>query len=433
MSTFAASSSSRLQGSSRARRTRRRVSSRRRCVDGDRARSGTTTTAVASTEGVLAVLACAATFGQVLEENTSIGGRISAPVTAMGTASALATLGALPTASAAYDVVWGWLMPMGVVLALLERRGAMSREDSAESARVLGGFVVGAVGTVVGTLAAWFVVGRALGTEGWKIAACLCASYIGGSVNFAATAQAVDMMSSGGKALLSAGMAADNFAMACYLGVLFAIKTDGPDNVEGESTDGAPHEEHDEVTKSSIIASLAAALLILRASHAIAAMVGQVSFTLGIACLVAPIFSLATSVIVQSMSSVQKNLCSVLRFYGAQSMSGALMLMFFATLGAMADLRSVFTALAGGSMLTFIGILLTVQLLFTLAVGHKIFKLPLWAVLIAANANVGGPATAAAMASAKGWKRAVSPAIVTGIFGYSIATFIGVAVGRAVA
>ena len=105
------------------------------------------------------------------------------------------------------------------------------------------------------------------------------------------------------------------------------------------------------------------------------------------------------------------------------------MLLFFATLGAMVDLRTIFATLLGGAMLPFIAILLTTQLVFTLLVGHKLFKIPLWAVLVAANANVGGPATAAAMAAARGWRQAFAPAVATGIFGYSIATLIGVAIG----
>jgi uncharacterized membrane protein len=38
---------------------------------------------------------------------------------------------------------------------------------------------------------------------------------------------------------------------------------------------------------------------------------------------------------------------------------------------------------------------------------------------------VGGPATAAAMASARGWAAAVQPAIVVGTVGYAIGTPIG--------
>jgi uncharacterized membrane protein len=34
------------------------------------------------------------------------------------------------------------------------------------------------------------------------------------------------------------------------------------------------------------------------------------------------------------------------------------------------------------------------------------------------------------MAAARGWRQAFAPAVATGIFGYSIATLIGVAIGN---
>ena len=41
------------------------------------------------------------------------------------------------------------------------------------------------------------------------------------------------------------------------------------------------------------------------------------------------------------------------------------------------------------------------------------------------NAAVGGPATAAAMAAARGWTRAVQPAVLTGTLGYVVGTPLG--------
>ena len=59
------------------------------------------------------------------------------------------------------------------------------------------------------------------------------------------------------------------------------------------------------------------------------------------------------------------------------------------------------------------------------------YGLPAWAALTASNACVGGPATAAAMASARGWTAAVQPAIVVGSIGYAVGTPIGCLVGQA--
>jgi uncharacterized membrane protein len=58
-------------------------------------------------------------------------------------------------------------------------------------------------------------------------------------------------------------------------------------------------------------------------------------------------------------------------------------------------------------------------------VGGRLLRLPMQAVLIASNANVGGPATAAAMASSKGWSHMIQPAMLTGSLGYAVATGLG--------
>ena len=51
-------------------------------------------------------------------------------------------------------------------------------------------------------------------------------------------------------------------------------------------------------------------------------------------------------------------------------------------------------------------------------------------VLTASNANVGGPATAAAMAASRGWPQMVRPAMLTGSLGYAVGTAIGCAVSQ---
>ena len=77
----------------------------------------------------------------------------------------------------------------------------------------------------------------------------------------------------------------------------------------------------------------------------------------------------------------------------------------------------------------FIGILLVTHLSLLLVTG-RMLRIPMRSLLVASNANVGGPATAAAMASARGWRDLLQPALLTGSFGYAIGTAVGCAVGR---
>lgn len=105
----------------------------------------------------------------------------------MAAAAALSFSGALPTASAAYDTVWSTLMPVGAALLLL---GSPTDASAARAVpHALQAFAVAAAGTVVGTTAAWAAFGHLLGPSGGAVAAALCATYIGGSLNFAAVIQ----------------------------------------------------------------------------------------------------------------------------------------------------------------------------------------------------------------------------------------------------
>ena len=60
----------------------------------------------------------------------------------------------------------------------------------------------------------------------------------------------------------------------------------------------------------------------------------------------------------------------------------------------------------------------------------KLLRLNLEELSLSVNAALGGPVSAAAMAIAKGWKELVLPALLIGIWGYVIGTYLGVVVGN---
>ncbi|MFN2370292.1 MAG: DUF819 family protein, partial [Candidatus Krumholzibacteriia bacterium] len=164
---------------------------------------------------IWAVLLVAAAFGY-WAERTRAGRRLSGCVLTMGFTFALSNLGVIPAADVpAYDIVWGYLVPLAIPLLLLR---ADLRRILREAGPTLIAFTIGGLGTVLGTIVAYKVV--PLGEEGWKLAAVFSATYIGGSMNYAAAAEAVGLRSGD---LLSAGVAADNLVMALYFLVLFTL------------------------------------------------------------------------------------------------------------------------------------------------------------------------------------------------------------------
>jgi uncharacterized membrane protein len=118
-------------------------------------------------------------------------------------------------------------------------------------------------------------------------------------------------------------------------------------------------------------------------------------------------------------------------FAGAARIGGPLMLVFFATIGAT-------IAAAGPScgslapLMAFLGVMVSVHWALLL-LGARVWKLEPSAVLIASNALVGGPATAAAMATSRGWGRLVQPAILLGSVSYALGSAAGLLLARALA
>lgn len=83
------------------------------------------------------------------------------------------------------------------------------------------------------------------------------------------------------------------------------------------------------------------------------------------------------------------------------------------------------------SIFLFALVQVSVHLVVILGLG-KLFQIDQKLILLASNANIGGPTTACGMATAKGWTTLVVPGILVGIFGISIATFLGIGFGMLV-
>ena len=68
------------------------------------------------------------------------------------------------------------------------------------------------------------------------------------------------------------------------------------------------------------------------------------------------------------------------------------------------------------------------NMLFCFVFG-KLLRFDLEDIILASNANIGGPTTAAGMAISQGWTKLVGPVMLIGTFGYVIGTYLGVVVG----
>jgi len=362
-----------------------------------------------------AILFSAASFGVWAEQKTKWGGKLSAVVIAIISTFVLSNLSIIPTDAPAYDVVWSYLIPLAVPLLLFK---ADLRRIIKESGPTLLAFTIGGIGTVAGTVIAYALI--PLGDEGWKLAGIFCSTYIGGSMNYVAASQALQLNSSD---LLAAGVAADNLMMTIYFLILFSLPSIGflkkkfKNEIQQEAENISSHEmESRNSEENPSLLDMGKALSIGLLVSAFGFLFQELISIKGSAILIITFLVVALATIFPDKMKAIK---------GADQIGTLLMQVFFAAIGASANIIIVLKY--GPILFVFAALILFVHLMFILFFG-KLFKLDLAEIVIASNANMGGPTTAAAMAVGRKWKSLVIPAILCGTLGYAVATFIGVGV-----
>jgi uncharacterized membrane protein len=349
-------------------------------------------------------------------ETTRLGSRLSSAIIALLLAMIAANLGLLPAQSAVYDLVWQYVLPFGIAMLLLRANlHALLRETG----RLALLFFAGSAATVAGALTAHALLPDF--PHKTELAGVLTASYIGGSVNFLATARVLGLDQQA--EFLAAGMAADNLVMALYFMGLFAL-AGRPRLVQAFADRARAAAEPVETACPPTSPSASAADL--------AQLVGLAALLCGLGRVAAAWTPFAGADLLWTSALSLGFALAFARHLPAHAPDrelGALALQFlFLVIGASASLPAVLRV--GGPLVLFILILLTVHLALLLAAGW-LLRFRLEEVLLCSNANAGGPTTAAAMAGALHWQRLVVPAVLCGILGYSVANFIGLAVARA--
>ncbi len=352
-------------------------------------------------------------------ETTRWGQKVSAPLIMLLTGMLLANLNFIPHASPVFSTVSTLLVPIAIPMLLFR---ADLRRVFAEAGPILSAFAIAVIGTVIGALLAALLVD--LGEQESKIAAALTASYIGGGVNFVGAAKAVGFHDS---SQYVAALSADALGAVVFLALLVALPTIAAVRhfVPSAIIDEAHHKTTIKQTPSdqesnatfnlaSIVNGIALSMLICAVGWWLSTLLQQRDLFI----LIITIMALAVANFGQPM----------LRHVSSEFELGTLfMYLFFATLGAGADLASVMESAL--PMLGFLSILIMVHIVLLLIIGRWL-KVDLAELIIASNACILGPATAGALAASQGWRVLITPGMLMGILGYSIGTFIGVAIAN---
>lgn len=382
-------------------------------------------------------LIVSASLSIYLEQRYKWANKISGCVLALIFMMVLSNLNIIPTKAPVYDTVWDYVVPLAVPMLLFE---ANIKKIISESGKMLLIFLCGSVGTFVGGFLAYFLLRDYIPFLN-NIIPMFVGTYIGGSVNFIAMSESYNVSSE----IVSAALVADNMLMALYFFILSSLpslkfikknyrqpyeelvfqNSSGNENV----TMAEKYWSAKEISLKNIAFIIGAAFVLVTSGTYIADFFknifssdGNFIFLLlgGLLGNRYLIITTLTMLLVTFIPSFFKETI------GAQEIGTYLIYIFFAVIGAPANLRMIITK--APLLLLVASVIIVVNMIFSLILG-KIFDFSIEEIIIGSNANIGGPTTSAAMAVSKGWNFLIIPAILVGTFGYVVGNYAGILIG----
>lgn len=376
-------------------------------------------------------LMLAASVAIYIELNCRWAAKIPGAVLALLIALAASNFGLIPTDAPAYDAVWGYIVPLAIPLLLFQLDlHALFKE----SGRLLIIFLISSVGTMLGALIGFFMLKDHI-PELSKITGMISASYTGGGVNFAAMTARLEPS----KDITAATIVADNLMMACYFFILIGISgsyavrkiwgSPYQDELDKNGTSNqnmaADYWQTKPISLQSIALSLSASMAIVAVAFTVSKWLkgilgeGSNMATNMLFSLVTDKYLLLTSLTLLVIALFRNG---VRKLDGSQELGTYGIYLFFVVIGIPASIPLIIQ----NAPLLFVFTLTVamVNLLITLIFG-KLLKFSIEEIVLACNANVGGPTTAAALAIGKGWRDLIGPILLIGTVGYIIGNYIG--------
>ncbi|MDU2384309.1 MAG: DUF819 family protein [Finegoldia magna] len=385
-----------------------------------------------------AVLASCAALAIFLEQKYSWASKVTGCILALTFTLILSNLKIIPTEAPVYDAVWSYVVPLAVPMLLFN---ADIKKIGRDSGRVLIIYLFSGIGTILGGFVAYFALKNAIPALS-DIVPMFVGTYTGGSVNFVAMSQQYKVPG----ATVSAALVADNLLMALYFFTLMALPTmavikkhykmplvnaleqQSESDIEANKTMAAKYWGAKEISLKDIAFTVALSFVIVAVSDKLATLFGDlfkgegaVSAILG--GLLGNKYLLMTTITMIIASAFPKQISSI---RGSQEIGTFLIYLFFAVIGAPASIGLILRE--SPLLLVFALIVVLINLIVSLIFG-KLFKFNIEEIIIASNANVGGPTTAAAMAVSKGWTELIVPALLVGTLGYVIGNYYGILSG----
>jgi len=324
----------------------------------------------------------------------------------------LSNLDLVPVASPVYEVIMGPVTSLAIVWLLLS---VNLRDVVKAGPRMLVAFALAVVGTMAGAIIATLLFGDFFPGNAWRMAGALTGTYAGGSVNFVAIGREVGLSDS----LFAATVAADNLLTAVWIGATLMLpiwlarfypKRQPMESSEADS--GAFHDKPLDALSARLrdlltLGALAAGLLIAaewmaRATPAVPSVLWLTTLALAAGQIPA----------VQALQ-------------GSFQLGLLALNLFFAIIGIGSRVSEILAV--GVEVLYFAAVVVLVHGLAVYGVG-RLLKLDVETVSVASQAAVGGPSSALALTTARGWSRLALPGVLAGLLGYAVGNYAGLAV-----
>ena len=311
-----------------------------------------------------------------------------------------------------YDFIFKYIAPISIFYLLLNVNITSIKKAGLP---MVGLFVLGSIATTIGILISWFLLSpqEILGDNGKIIAGMLTGTYTGGSVNFNAIALEYGFQKKG---FLYAGtIAVDNVVTAIWIMVTLAIpmflnkiwnsnvKLNTKVNLNTEKVD------NDKIDSKSL-----AWLIFLGIG------VYYISDIISENFIKVPSILILTTI---GILLAQTKFISKMK--GSQTLGLYLVYLFLAVIGAYCELSAVSQLQeVGATLLIFTSLAVLIHGLVFIFIGGLFYRD--WEMIsIASQANIGGGASAIALAESFDRKELILPAILVGSLGNGLGTYLG--------
>jgi len=377
---------------------------------------------------VFLILAAVVLVSIHLEKRVRLFRALGAAFTGILLGMLLSNSGVLPGESPTYSFLMGDGVYFGIALILL---GVNLRSILQAGPGMLVAFGIGAVGTAVGAMVGGYFLSDLVGPETWKLAGQYAGTYTGGGANFAAVGRAFETS----PVLFAAATAADVIITATWMATCLAVPVllgrNGPGSgagAPGPATATRPRvpaapDGKGPATLEEGLNSTVKPLTMANLSALVSIAVGAVWVSGALGDLlpsVPAVFWLTTLVLALAQIPAVKALP------GGALLGNYLILLFLASNGA----RSVVATLVSIGPAVFYFAIVTVAIHGVLIFGvGRLARLDVPTLAVASQANVGGAASAIALAGARGYPDRLVPGVAVGLLGYALGNYIGLAVG----